>query len=98
MDSWVEEVVTYLEENLRQLLFCGLVMVYATNFDKKKAIGVHWDNSNELTQTHLPPILPFVMVKLCPAKLFRKVCDQCNRLDHSFPLPSHIEILGDQQK
>ena len=47
--SWVEEVLTYLEENLRLLLFRDLGMVYVTACDNVKAIIIHRDSSNEAT-------------------------------------------------
>ena len=41
MASCVEEVVTYLEENIRLLLFRDLGMVYVTSCDNVKAIIIH---------------------------------------------------------
>ena len=38
---WVEEFVTDLEQNIRQLLFRGLDMVYVAMCDKIKDIIVH---------------------------------------------------------
>ena len=32
VDSWVDEVVTYFEDNIFQFLFCDLCMVYVTAF------------------------------------------------------------------
>ena len=92
MAYWVEEVVTYLEENLRLLIFLDIGMIYVTSCDNMKAIIIHQDSSNEATQTQLPPMLPHGMVKLRPDKLLCKVCNQRNRLDISFPLPAHIDI------
>ena len=72
--SWVEEVLTYLEENLRLLLFRNLAVVYVTSCDNVKAIIIHRDSSNEATQTQLPPVLPRGMVKFRPEKFICKVC------------------------
>ena len=93
MASWVEEVVTDLEENIRLLLFRDLGMVYVTSCDNVKAIIIHRDSSNEATQTQLPPVLPRGMVKLRPGKFLCKVFGQRNRQDLSFPLPAYIDIL-----
>ena len=40
MAYWVEEVVTYLEDNLCQFLFRDLRMVYVTACDKAKSMVV----------------------------------------------------------
>ena len=73
-------------------------MVYVTVCDKVKDVALHKDSSNEETHTQLPTVFPRGMVKLCPAELLHKVCDQINILYHLFPLPTNIEVLGYQLK
>ena len=41
MDYWVEQVVIYLEENVRRLLFRYIWTVYMTVCDEMKDIVVH---------------------------------------------------------
>ena len=67
-----------------------------TTCDKVKAIVVHRDSSNEATQKQLTPVLPHGIVELRSSKFLHKVCNQRNCLDNSFPLPAHINIIGDQ--
>ena len=97
-DSWFEEAVTYLEDNIHQLIFRDLGVAHVTACDKMKAIVVHQNSPKKATQTQLPPVLPHSMVNLCPAKLICKVHDQHNCLYHLFPLTAHIDVLGDHQK
>ena len=49
MDSWVEYIVTYLKDNLFQLLFRDLDMVHVTACDKVKVIVVHLGSYNKAT-------------------------------------------------
>ena len=95
MYSCVGEIATYLEENLCQLIFCDIGMVYVTVCDKVKDVALHKDSSNKETHTQLPTVFPHGMLKLCPAELLHKFCDQRNILYHLFPLPTHIEVIGD---
>ena len=46
----------------------------------------------------MSPVLPRGLVKLRPEKSFCKVRDPHNRLDHSLPLPAHIDVLGGNQE
>ena len=54
ISSWVEEILTYLVENLHQLLLPNIGMVYVTACDKLKSIVINRDISNRATQTQLP--------------------------------------------
>ena len=98
MDLWVEEFVTDLGDNIRQLLFRDIGMVCVTAYTKVKSIVVHRDSFNEALQTHILHVLPHGLLKFHPAELFHKVRDQRNRLDHLFPFPVHINFLGGQHK
>ena len=98
MASCVEEVVTDLEENLCQLLFCNIGMVYVTMCDKVKVMVFHQGSPNKVRNTQLLTVLLQRLVKLLPAEFICKVRNQHNYLDHLFPLTAHIGVFGDQHK